>query len=249
MRRSAIRYAVLAVFAGAGIAHGDILYSISGPSVVTPGETDGAFDVLITNTTGSASVDIAAFTFQATVSDTDISLNSADTSPTADPYIFAGDSFDDINGFTLDVPNANIPPQTLTGIDLTNDDANIVLTGGETLSLGEVLFSVAPGAAPGPFTVSFSCLVYYDPASSAPPNGLIAQPAADCNNLSDGSGNPVNVDGMNEAESAVEPAAAPEASTFLLAGAGLLALAGAKRVGRGTGGKRRVRGGDAVAQV
>jgi len=232
-----LTFAALAASLAAGAAHADVVYSISGPADVSPGDVNDVFDVLITNTSGSSDVNIAAFAFQVTAADTDITLNSADTSPSAAPYIFAGDSFDDINGFTLDVPNPNIPAQTLTGVDLTNDSANVTLAGGQTLSLGEVFFSVAPGAAAGPFTVSFSCFVYPDPGT-----GLITQPAADCNSLSDGSGNGVNVDGMNSARITVDPAAVPEPGTLLLAVAGALALAGRKSI------RQRRRGGRISSQ-
>ena len=65
--------------------------------------------MLLTNT-GASSVALGAFSYEITTSDTDISFTGADTSTTA-PYVFAGDSFVDINGFPLYVNS--LPSQTL----------------------------------------------------------------------------------------------------------------------------------------
>jgi hypothetical protein len=79
------------------------------PSTVSAsaGDVGDAFDVLLTNN-GSFDISVAAFAFEVTVADTDVTLTGADFSTTAAPYIFAGDSFDQNNSLTLDTPEASI---------------------------------------------------------------------------------------------------------------------------------------------
>jgi hypothetical protein len=140
-------------------ARADVIYSIDPVTTsANPGDVGDAFDVVLTNSsdaTGNLSVD--GFFFEVTVADTDITLTGADYSTSAFPYIFpAADSFDQIYSAGLSFTGIDTTAQTLQAGDLTNDGANVVLTPGESLALGEVLFNVAPGATPGPFTVSFT---------------------------------------------------------------------------------------------
>jgi hypothetical protein len=131
-------------------------YSISPVAIsASPGDVGDMFEVDFTNN-GPGSVSVAGFSFEITVNDPDITLTGAGFSTTAFPYIFAGDSFDQINSLTLDFAGIDTTNQTLQASDITNDGAGITLGAGETLALGEVMFSVADPAAPGPFALSFT---------------------------------------------------------------------------------------------
>jgi len=149
----AVVLAALAVFAlFVPPARADIVLSLQSPITASPNTTGDAFDVLLTNT-GASAVNIAAFSFGITTSDTDITFTDANTS-TSDPYIFFGDSFVVINGFDL----ATTPPplgQTLVASDLSNSGAGTNVGPGSTLGIGHVLFNVANGAALGPEAVTF----------------------------------------------------------------------------------------------
>jgi len=183
-------------------------YSIAPVTVAaSAGDVGDAFDVLLTNN-GSFDISVAAFAFEVTVADTDVTLTGADFSTTAAPYIFAGDSFDQFNSFTLDTPGGiDSTAQTLEASDLTNDLAGILLAPGQSLALGEVLFNVANGATPGPFGLSFT-------GSSS---------VADSNSLSDPSANAIPVD--NFYGGTIMIGSVPEPGTALpLAGALLLSI-------------------------
>lgn len=120
------------------------------------GDVGDAFDVLLTNN-GSVDLSVAGFAFEVTVADTDVTLTNADFSTTAAAYIFAGDSFDQINSFTLNtIGGIDSTAQTLEASDVTNDSAGVTLAPGQSLALGEVLFNVANGATPGSFGLSFT---------------------------------------------------------------------------------------------
>lgn len=140
-------------------AWGGILYTIS-PVTTSPqaGDTDDVFEVLATNN-GSTDVNVAAFAFEVTTNSSSITLESADTATTVKPYIFAGDSLFGpvINTSSGAVLEASDAPADGNGTDLATD---------ETLSLGEVLYDVAPGAS-GSFTISFSGGAGADGANNA----------------------------------------------------------------------------------
>jgi len=170
-----------------------------------PDDVGDTFDVVLTNN-GPDPISVAAFEFEVSVTDPDITLTGADFSPSVHPYIFAGDSFDEVNSLPLNTDSG----QTLDGSDSTNDLMGITLTSGESLALGEVLFSVADPATPGPFTVSFTG----SPAVS------------DSNNLTDPSFNPINVDDFSGGTIDISGVSTPEPSSFLLMLAGAATLAG-----------------------
>jgi len=125
--------------------------SLEPGTTASAGSTGNVFDVLLTNT-DSSSVDLGGFSFGITTSDTDISFTGATTS-TATPYVFAGDSFDDINGFTL--YTNSLPSQTLEASDFSNSGAGSSIAAGATVGVGRVQFDVASGAAAGSFAVIF----------------------------------------------------------------------------------------------
>lgn len=115
------------------------------------GSTGNAFDVLLTNT-GASAVTLAGFSFGIATADADITFTDA-TSSTSTPYVFAGDSFDDMNGFTL--YTNSLPGQTLEASDFSNSGAGESIASGATVALGSIVFGVAPGATPGVFAVTF----------------------------------------------------------------------------------------------
>lgn len=205
-----------------------IVYSISAPTSVSLGDSNDVLDFYVTNT-GSSAVSIAAFALQIATTDTDISFTGADTNSPS--YIFAGNSLDDDYSLGLAIPYGTSNPQILGASDDTTDASNISLAPGTSLSLGEAFFDVASNAAPGPFTVSFSCLVYY-----TGPNP-VSQPLADCNNLayadpsSSYGASGLDVDAYTNADIAIVPNAptVPEPASALLALAGVLAF-GAKKL-------------------
>lgn len=133
-------------------ARADLVFSLEPGTTAAAGSTGNAFDVLLTNT-GSSPVTVAGFSFGITTSDTDISFTGATTSTVTAPYVFAGDSFDDINGFPL--YTNPLPSQTLEASDLSNSGAGDSIAGGITVGVGSVEFDVASGAAPGSFAVTF----------------------------------------------------------------------------------------------
>jgi hypothetical protein len=107
---------------------------------------------LLTNN-GPGSISVQSFSFEVSVATPNITFTGANFATVASTYIFAGDSFDAMNGFTL---NISSPGQALDANDGTNDGAGISLNSGQTLALGHILFDVTGGAAAGPFAVSFT---------------------------------------------------------------------------------------------
>jgi hypothetical protein len=195
-------------------ARANTILSIQPLSVsVAAGSMGDAFDVVLTNS-GPASISVASFAFEVSVTDTDITFTAADFSTGAFSYIFVGDSFDVINAFTL---NTNGPGETLDASDLTNDGAGITLISGASLALGEVLFNVSPTAAPGTFTVSFTGMPI----------------VSDANNLSNPAGNAIAIDNFSSGSITIGGGSSvPEPSSLLLSFAGMAALVGLRVRGR-----------------
>lgn len=173
------------------------------PVLAMPGDTGDAFNVLLTNT-GPSSIFVQSFSFEVTVASADITFTGADFSTTPG-YIFAGDSFDQINGFPLNLPITN--PQVLDASDLTNDFAGVTIGSNQSFSLGRVLFNVSPTAAFGPIALSFTG-------------------GSNSNSLADPTGAPINIDTLSDTDLNVTP----EPSSFLLMLAGVAFLA--KRAAR-----------------
>jgi hypothetical protein len=142
-------------------ARADIVFSIE-PSAVSAnlGDTADSFDVVLSNT-GSSAISVSAFAFEVAVNAgvagyTDITLTGADFNTGATPYIFPlTNSFDSQNSFTLNIDSG----QYLDASDGTNDATGVTVGAGDSVALGDVLFSVSPTAAPGPIPVTFSAFV------------------------------------------------------------------------------------------
>ncbi len=110
--------------------------SVSG----APGST-GTFDVLLTNSGGSPQ-NIAVFNFELTTSDTNITFSGVSTSTTTATYIFPSSFFGpDITTFA-----------TGQSVEAGDVDATLIGTNigpGATFGLGNVSYSIAPGAGNG----------------------------------------------------------------------------------------------------
>lgn len=182
-------------------------FSIQPSAVLAPPGSSGAFDVLLTNN-GPGSITVGIFAFEVSVADTDLNLTGADFSTGASPYIFAGHSFDQDNSLLLNFSSG----QTLDASDSYDiSGSGVTLTAGESLALGEVLYSISPTAAPGPVTVSFT----------GTPS------VADANNLSTPSFNAINVNTFSGGTITI--GSVPEPSSIFLTLAGIAALAATRR--------------------
>lgn len=136
----------------APVASASVIYSITPiQPVAAPGEVGDAFDVIVTNT-GPSSISVGGFFFGISTTDPDVTFTSALISTTADPYIFAGDSFDN----HLSIPLNFTSGMSLKANDQTFDNAGITIGPGVSMALGEVFYNVSPSAVvPGFFTVAF----------------------------------------------------------------------------------------------
>ncbi len=118
------------------------------PSSALAGGT-GSFDVTLTDVGGS--FDVAGFSFELTVpGGSGLMFTNADMS-TVGPLIFAGNSFDTF--FSVPFSLSTFPTTDVNGSDLANSGSTTLSTG-SVFDLGNIDYSVAPGTAPGPVTVS-----------------------------------------------------------------------------------------------
>jgi len=196
------------VTAGSAPARANIILSLT-PVSVNAGEVGAHFDVNVQNT-GSIQ-NLASFSLALSVSDTRITFTGGNTS-TLLPYLFAGDSFDGINGF----PFVTIPPPNgllVQASDLSDSGAGVAM-GTTTLGLGRIFFDVAPNAAPGSISVTLvpGCLSADSCTSMADAN-LDAVPFS----LSDGR---ITINGA---------AGVPEPSTLIVSLFGVSLLAWRRR--------------------
>lgn len=173
---------------------------------VHPGDTNDAFQVLLTNRSG-ADIPVAGFSFGVTTTDPNITFEAADTS-TSVPYIFTGDSLDVIHSIPL---SASSPGRSLVGLDFTNDGSGVMVASGQTVGLGRVFFDVSPGAPLlAPVIIDFS---------SNPGDNV----------LSGAGGNAIGVSLPAGTQIVTGASPAPEPATLLLVPGGLLLLLLRKR--------------------
>jgi hypothetical protein len=199
-------------------ANATTTYSID-PAAISahPGDVGDSFDVLFTNN-GPDPLSVAAFSFEVSVADTDITLTSAQYSTVAMPYIFAGDSLFQINSLPLNFVNVDgYSPQILDAADVTNDGAGVTVAPGQSADLGTVLFDVADPAQTGQFAVTFT--------------GEVSD-VANANNLATPTGDGISVDSFTGATISVSPVPEP-ASLGLLAAGAVALLSRRKRFRRG----------------
>lgn len=122
-------------------AHAGLILTIQ-KVVATPGST-GHLQVTLTNDSPSASVDVSGFNFLINSLSPDISLDSADFATTS-PYIFAGNSFDQDNGLSLNISSG---PSLSASDSADNPPAFTVVGPGATFGIADVLYTVSPTAA------------------------------------------------------------------------------------------------------
>jgi hypothetical protein len=183
-------------------ASGGVIFEIS--SVVASPGSVGTIEVDVQNT-GGAGIVIGGFNFEI-LGDPDIDLTGAGFSTSA-PYIFAGDSFDQLSSTPLNT-SAGL---SLAAGDISNSGNGDILGAGQTAGLALVTFSVSPTAAQGPVTISFST----DPAFS---------------NLSDQNGDNITINSFESGTIDVAPenvTPEPSAAAMLL---GVLMGLGASRL-------------------
>jgi hypothetical protein len=131
-------------------ARANTIISLQSPINANAGTSGNGFDVLLTNS-GPSAVSIAGFTFELSVSSTDIVLTNANTATLLDPYIFSGAS---TFGPIITVAN--------TGQDLSASDvysvfgSGVMLGTGATLGLGHILFDVSAAAPSQTVPVMFA---------------------------------------------------------------------------------------------
>ena len=135
-------FVVLSLLAAVGF-HGNMRADviISAPSVTALPGSSGDFDILVTNT-GTSAVPVGAFTFDISTASSTVDFTGASTITTAAEYIFAGNSFDAINGFPL----ATRTRQELTASDVPENAGQDILNAGISRSLGKVFYTIAPSA-------------------------------------------------------------------------------------------------------
>ena len=142
----------LAVLAGALLlssvpAKGDGIGIVLSVESVTgaPGST-GTFDVLLENT-GTVSQNIAGFAFELSTTDTNITFTDVTTSTTTKPYILAGDSL-----FGPDIL-VSTTGQVIDSGDVSASGNGTDVAPGATYGIGNVGFSIGPGASNGEIAV------------------------------------------------------------------------------------------------
>jgi hypothetical protein len=96
--------AVAIALLGSAPAKADVVISIQSPLNANAGDTGDSFDVTLTNT-GPSAVSIAAFTFEISAANTDMTFTDANTGTGLAPYIFAGNSL-----FGPDITVSNTGP-------------------------------------------------------------------------------------------------------------------------------------------
>jgi hypothetical protein len=137
--KTALAVVAVAVLLLSVPAKADIVLSLESVTGA-PGST-GTFDVLLTNT-GSSSQNIAAFNFELTTPDTNISFTDVTTATTTATYIFPSSFFGpDIttiaSGQTVEAGDVDA---TFNGTDVA---------AGATYGIGNVSYSIDPGAING----------------------------------------------------------------------------------------------------
>lgn len=218
---------VAGVLVSSATALADVSLSIQADTTnVVAGDVGDAFDVILTND-GTSSFNIAAFVFGLSTTDPDITFTEADVNTEVMPYIFAGDSFVQIEEGTPVislqlVSFPALPAQILTASDVTNDATGIVVAPGGAADLGRVLFDVAPDPTSQAFTVSFIDTTF--------------QGQYLFNNFSDDDGNAVDVDNLESADFSIQTAV-PEPSAAVLLLTVLMCMLAANRLVRARRGR------------
>ncbi len=170
------------------------------PVTAAPGSSANAFDVDLINS-GPSALTIGGFSFSLSIANSNISFTEV-TSSTEAGYIFSGDS---LFGPDLSGPNSGdtISASDVVLIPLTGT----IVSSGQTVGLGHVVFDVSADAPAGMFPVTLASF----PGST----------------LSDASGSNINIDTLSPGQITIT-GITPEPSSFPL----LLLLSAAAMLGR-----------------
>jgi hypothetical protein len=147
MRRWNLYATAVALAVSAIPASGGVILEI-GSVFASPGST-GTIEVDVQNTGGS-SILVGGFNFLI-LGDTDIDFTGAGFLTSA-PYIFAGDSSDQANSFSLNTSMGS----SLFASDESNSGNGDILGAGQTEGLALVTFTVSSTAAQGPGPISLA---------------------------------------------------------------------------------------------
>jgi hypothetical protein len=161
--------AVAACLLGTMPAYGAALPTISfTTALASPGGT-GNIEVLLTNSSLSPII-VNSFSFEVTTANPDITFTAADFATVAAAYIFAGNSFDINNAFTL---YTSLSP--LVASDFADSGPGTTIASGAVVSLGRILFAVSANAAQGGFAVNLTPAgtTLSDPTGSPIPASLV----------------------------------------------------------------------------
>ncbi len=156
---------LLAAACFVGTVQADLI--VSAPTVLASPGSSGRFNILLTNT--GTPIGVGAFSFDISTVSPGVDFTDASTNTAGAPYIFAGNSFAEING---------LPLATTTGEELIASDA--ANSGGVSLygtaySLGEVSYSIAPSATlPVAITFSITGTTLSDPTGFLYPVTTVA---------------------------------------------------------------------------
>jgi hypothetical protein len=165
--RRAVRSAILALvtawgwFAGVTAqAHAEVILGITTDSAVA-GSSTNSLDVTLTNS-GSSAVCIAGFSFELNAIGANagfLTFTDATVNTIAAPYIFAGNSFVQTYLLSDDITPNDVSGdygQTIDASDLfTTPDLGASVAAGQTVSLGNVLFTLSSTAS-SPITLEFT---------------------------------------------------------------------------------------------
>jgi hypothetical protein len=121
------------------------------PTTVAAGTTGAFFDVTLKNQNDIAQL-LNSFSLSLSVTDPHLTFEGANESTTLS-YVFAGDSFDQIEAFPYATSS---PGQSFQGSDLTDSGNNVSIAAFQTVGLGHIQFDVAGNASAGPILVSIT---------------------------------------------------------------------------------------------
>lgn len=190
-------------------AHAGVIFALD--SVSSSGG-DGYLQLTLTNSPGSAAINVGGFSFGLSVdggSGVTFGFPSLPSTvvdiTTTSTYIFASNSLFgpdiSISGFGTN--------EALAGDNFDTPNGGTVVNGGETYGLGRIYYSLSGGAPPIPIAV------------------IINQSTA-FTSLSDSAGGGITIDTFTNGSISAASTGIPEPSTFVLLGGGLL-LAGLRR--------------------
>ena len=167
--------------------------------VASPGSSTNSFDVTITNTTAGG-VDIGGFSFELTTTSADVMFTDVTTASPA--YIFANNSY-----FGPDIVIDAAGNTVSAGDNYGTSNSGITLGAGQTLDLGQVIFTLDTSASTTPIPLVFSAY---------PATGVNGSDGADYGNTL------LGPDNSNAFSITVGAGSVPEPTSLLIGLQGLL---------------------------